>query len=171
MMEGEAQKYLSSGGTSELRPYDDGEQYAIELHRRSFSVLWSTSIPAKDFMHQVASLVEIPGAGYASLSPSDDDEGRYAFLDAMAKIDDGSVTADFIHLDFADRAFTWQAPDLVHDQRPRSQGQIGMICKAFRAEWLDGFIRNTATPRVAADVEHILGSTERLTSDFSPAAE
>jgi hypothetical protein len=165
--------YQSSGGASELRPYGHGEQCAIELHQKSFSVLWSAAIPAGDFMHQVASLVEQPNAGYASLSPSDDDEGRYAFLDAMAKIDDGSVAADFIHLDFDDGAFTWQAPhrDSAHNQPPYAPGKIGVICTELRAEWLSDFIRKTATPHVTADLEEILGSAERLTSNFSPAAE
>ncbi len=162
------ERYESSGGTSERRPYGDGEQLRVELHRKSFSVLWSASVPAADFVHHVAVLVRRPSSGYATVSPADDD-GRCRFPEAVSRLEDSSVYVDFIHLDFPDGAFTWRAPSSNGSKNAqKAQGEVGFISTHLRPDWLTNLIDFTATRHIKSDLPNILASAERLTKNFSP---
>jgi hypothetical protein len=167
--------YAASGGESQLRPYGEGEELRVELHRRSFSILWTAreSSPA-EFMHRIGALVALPDAGRATLAPADD-EGQYHFLEAVSRLEDGSLSADFIRVAFPDGVFTWRAPDedAASKWSPVATGEVGVMWNRrsqLRPDWLRSLIDATATPQVKDDVERILESTEQLTSDFKPVA-
>jgi ribosomal protein L30/L7E len=161
------QTYKSSGGESEYRSYEAGEEAQVELHEHSFSVLWSAVLPAQGFLHYIRPLITDTD-GSARMSTVDNQPIECSLTEGIKKIDADPGRFTFIRLDFADRAITWEAPDLSRSlgQRPYLPGQIGVICRQFEPDWLRRFLVETATPHVAADADDLVEATKRLTSHF-----
>lgn len=167
-----AETYKSSGGTSEHRTYVAGEEAQIELHKMSFSVLWSAALPAKGFLYTVRALVA-NADGTARMSTVDNQPLECPLDQLSETVEANPDRLTFIRIDLPDRAVTWEAPDLSRSlgAHPYLPGQVGAICRQFEPDWLRQLLVETATPHIAADADSLLEATARLTKDFHPSAE
>jgi len=167
-----AETYKSSGGISEHRTYVAGEEAQIELHKLSFSVLWSAALPAKGFLYSVRALMS-DGDGTARMSTVDNQPIECSFTELFETVEADPDRFTFIRVDLADRAVTWEAPDLSRSlgMHPYLPGQVGAICRQFEPDWLRQLLLETATPHVAADADGLLEATARLTKDFHASPE
>jgi len=160
--------YMSSGGTSEYRSYLTGEEAQIELHRRSFTVVWSAALPAKSFLHHVRPLISGP-AITARISTADRQAIKCSALGLFDRVRSAPTSLSFIRLDLPDRSLTWEAANLGRalGKHPYLPGHVGVIAKQIEPEWLQQLIVKTATPHVAADADALLDAAMRLTKDFT----
>ena len=163
------ERYQASGGESEDREYGDDETAQVQVHKKSFTVAWTTTHLADSFMHSIGSFISDVDATQVTLSPTADEEtAKVSFTDASHKIEIDPSRFDFIRLYGSDRGFTWgsgrtgDALDTVHEF-----AEMAVIDRRFDRPWLQHFIGETATPQVIADLDPLLDSVEELTGRFA----
>jgi len=163
------ENYEASGGRSEHRTYLTGEEAQIELHRRSFTVLWSAALPARGFLGRVRQLLAERDA-LARISTIDKHALELSPAQLIERVGKSPRSLTFIRLDFPDYALTWEAANLQRSlgRRPYLPGHVGVIAKHLDPEWLHQFILSTATPHVAADAEQLTDAAIKLTDGFTP---
>jgi hypothetical protein len=161
-------EYHTSGGTSEVLPYGDGQRVAIELHPHSFSLVWSARVSAEEFMRGVIGVMPDASRLPTVLQPPPNGSLDYPFSDALKRIVRSPDGFSFVRVDGAQEAFTWQAtdPDAAppdSDAPGQRTRKVGVIASALAPTVLETLIEQTATPRIAADLPGIMEAAERVT--------
>ena len=169
----DAKRYRGSGGPSELWSYEDGEGLTVELHKRSFFIGWSAVVPPEQFMQHVNTLASDAVADQVRLLPPPNGRPDYTFSEAVKWVTAAPDSFTFIRVDATNDSFTWETAADRDDkgQYPVAPGEVGIVCSAFRRQWIEKLINETATPHVVADLPDILANTERLAARFLPASE
>lgn len=156
-------EYPTSGGTSEVLPYDPSERVAIELHEGFFSIVWSAQIAAEDFMRRVIEAMPDASDAPTVLQPSPNGRPDYPFHDALHRIEQSPDHFFFVRVDAQKEALTWQAgTDSLLPEEARL-GNVAVIASSFSREFLEPLIEQTATPQIVADIAGIMDAAQRVT--------
>jgi hypothetical protein len=158
--------YPASGGDSEFREYGRGEIAQVELHVGSFTVLWSTGVPAEKLIALLAPTIE-GQMGDAWLTGEDDIPVADSVANVVAHVvQDSQIPSRyrFLRLELDDFTVTWSAPSFAPSADAGSRltpGQVAIVCEECDFAWLRNLIERTSTERVGADTEALIEAAKR----------
>lgn len=163
--------YMASGGLSSLIQLDD-EELQVEIHRKSFSLLWSTDLPVDSVMRNIQPL--LPGVpldaevvyvdGFAM------DKEPAAAMEAIARGEDARQFA-YLRLQFENRAVSWEQRrvSVLGSSRWFVAGQVGLVVDQLDEAYIETMIERTASRRlapIAADLARRAANTVRFAGRF-----
>jgi hypothetical protein len=143
--------YMASGGLSSLIQLDD-EELQVEIHRQSFSLLWSTDLLADSTIRNVRSL--LPGvpleAEIAYVDGMAIDQDPFATMETITRGDDARQIA-YVRLQFEDRVVSWEQRrvHLLGSSRWFVSGQVGFVADQLDQAYVELMIERTASRRLA----------------------
>lgn len=143
--------YLASGGISSLIQLDD-EELQVEIHRESFSLLWSTDLLADSVIRNIQPLLpDVPlEAEVAYVDGPSIDMEPAAAMEAIARGQDARQVA-YLRLQFEDRAVSWEQRrvNLLGSGRWFVAGQVGFVADQLDEAHIKTMIERTASRRLA----------------------
>lgn len=151
--------YQSSGGESEARTYDGGEEVLIEVHEKgNFAVAWSSLKPLGELLELVRPEIQRHRLGKIRMGKLEgepvDLRKRKAF-DAVAADPEGWNCANFY---LGKEHVTWHMPS---PEAPHL-GEVGIAASNPRSELLRKLLFQTAMPQIVEDAPGIFESIEHL---------
>ncbi len=151
--------YQSSGGESELRTYDGGEEARIEIQSNGFAMAWSSLKPLGSVLELVRPAIEGQRGkvSIANLEGEASSVSRQKVFDIVAADPEGWNCANFFlgHGEYVSWAMPLPEPPYL--------GEVGFATKNASSEWLRKLLRETAMPSIVEDLDGIFASVERLT--------
>ncbi|GEM_PF-2781203 len=158
-----AQPYRASGGESELRTYDGGEEARIEVHTKgNFAVTWSSLTPLGGLLAVVRPAIENARGKVmiANLEGEPSDVSKRKILDTVAADPEGWNCANF----FLEREYvTWAMPA----REAPHLGEVGFATRNVASQWLRKLLHETAMPSIVEDAAGVFESVARLTAQAS----
>ncbi len=141
--------YEASGGSSRLFRLDTGDEFVVEVHRDSFTFLWSTPLLADTWLSRLSPLLPTRGGRVLVMSHGRPVKYRPArFAEALAANRDD---VDFVRVRFSDRLVTWERS--AADPERDLVGEAAVLARSFDAEYIQSCIYLTTT----ADIREQLG--------------
>ena len=143
--------YQASGGLSALMQLDD-QELQVEIHRQSYSLLWSTELQAdavfrnvEPFLPRVRCETTVV---YADGLQVDGESVR--MLRATLR-GTGAKQIAYVRLQFDDRAVTWEQRrvSLIGSDRWFIAGQVGFVADRLDQRYIEAMIERTASYRLA----------------------
>jgi hypothetical protein len=156
--------YVASGGLSSLIQLDD-EELQVEIHRDSFSLLWSTDLLADSVIRNI--LPMLPGVPLevevAYVDGLAVEREPAAAMRAIARGEDARQVA-YLRLQYEDRVVSWEQRrvDLIGSSRWFVAGQVGFVADQLDAAYIESMIVRTASRRLAPIAPHLASRVAKV---------
>jgi len=164
--------YTAGGGESRLLEIEDAGQLRVEAQKKSFALMWPSSLQAVEFFRAAEALRWEKGS--AALISTTDGGVKEIAADKLLK-----TLADrawiFVRVDFSDHALTWalQYKDPERSGRPLNPAvehahEVSLAGIRYEIDYVRDLIEATALPPMANLADRLAAEAAATLDDYTP---
>jgi hypothetical protein len=160
--------YQASGGQSRLFGLDGGEQFLVEAHSDSFTLLWSTPLSVALWLDEMRPILPDRDGRVLVVTDGHADPKPFRSEDWIRTIAAKGDAVDFVRIRFPDRMVSWEG-------RPEDDGvggyhEAALLATRLDFEYLAECVRKTGSRDVRARSLELIRESVELLARFPVAS-